>query len=89
MDIKRAENMVYMGDFERPIAKLVWKPLENNVLLATETLVDPSLRGQGVAKKLLDETAQFARENGFKIKPKCSYVVKAFERYKEFADIIA
>jgi predicted GNAT family acetyltransferase len=89
MDIKHALNMVYMGDEASPIAKLVWKPLEGDVILATETFVDPSLRGQGVAKKLLDETVSYARQNGLKIKPKCSYVVIAFERYKEYQDIIA
>lgn len=89
MEIKQHENMVYMGDLENPIAKLVWKPLENDLILATETLVDPTLRGKGVAKMLLDETVKYARAHNLKIKPKCSYVVKAFERYKEYADIIA
>lgn len=89
MEIKRTDHMVYAGALENPIAKLVWVPLENNVILATETLVDPSLRGKGVAKQLLDEAANYARDHGLKIKPKCSYVVKAFERYKEYQDIIA
>ena len=55
--------------------------------MANSTFVDPSLRGQGIAKRLLDKLADFARENDLKIRPLCSYVVKAFEKSKEYGDV--
>jgi len=46
-------------------------------------LVDPSLRGQGIAEKLVDAMVEEMKEQNKKIKPTCSYVVKLFQLKKE------
>ncbi|UNC20389.1 N-acetyltransferase [Latilactobacillus sakei] len=51
------------------------------------TFVDESMRNQGIAKKLLDKAADYARENQYKMEPVCSYTVVAFDRYKEYDDV--
>ncbi|SPL70736.1 GNAT family N-acetyltransferase [Acinetobacter stercoris] len=56
---------------------------------ANHTWVDDSLRGQGVARQLLDAAVAFAREKQVKIIPICSYVDVMFKRDKSFADVIA
>ena len=53
------------------------------------TYVSDELRGQGVAKKLLDEAANYARTNNLKMKPVCSYVVAAFEKSEAYDDVKA
>ncbi len=68
------------------IAEITWTML-GDVMAVDHTFVSPDLRGQGVAKKLLDEAAAYAREKEYKIEPICSYVVTAFERYDEYNDI--
>lgn len=60
---------------------------EGNTLIANHTFVDPSLRGQGIAKKIVDKLADFARQNGQKIHPTCPYVVKLFEKYTDYDDV--
>jgi len=51
------------------------------------TYVDQSLRNQGIAKKLLDEAANYARQNNYKMEPVCTYAAMAFERYSEYDDV--
>ena len=58
-------------------------------IIANHTWVDDSLRGQGMARQLLDTLVKFAREKNIKIVPTCSYVEVMFRREKSFADVIA
>lgn len=88
MEIKFQEPMFYTGDSRAPTAKIVYEKKDAKTLIAKETFVDPSLRGQGVAKHLLDRLAQYAREHDLKIIAECSYVVSAFQRYIEYADVM-
>lgn len=60
---------------------------EGDTMVMNHTVVSPKLRGQGVAKKLLDRAADYAREHGYKMKPICSYVVAAFEKSTEYDDL--
>ena len=68
------------------IAEISWTML-SDVMVMDHTFVSPDLRGQGVAKKLLDRAADYAREKNFKMEPICSYVVTAFERYDDYNDL--
>lgn len=88
MEIKKAERGFYIGDsFETAMAKITYKKESESVIVADHTYVSIEYRGQNIAKKLLDRLALFAREESLKIRPQCSYVVKAFERFKEYDDI--
>ena len=68
------------------IAEITWALL-GDVMVVDHTFVNDSLRGQGIAKQLLNQAASFARENNYKIEPVCSYVVSAFERSNAYDDI--
>ena len=54
----------------------------------THTYVDHSLRGKGIAAKLLELTADELRKTNRKAVPTCSYAVKWFEDHPEQTDII-
>lgn len=58
-------------------------------IIADHTWVDDSLRGQGMARQLLDTLVEFAREKQLKIVPTCSYVDVMFRREQSFADVVA
>ena len=58
-------------------------------IIANHTWVDDSLRGQGVARQLLDVLVAFAREKNLKIVGTCSYVDVMFRRDKSLADVVA
>lgn len=70
------------------LGEITWA-LSNDVMVMNHTFVSPELRGTGVAKKLLDQSAEFARENNYKMKPLCSYVVAAFDESSEYDDVKA
>lgn len=72
------------------IAEISYVWSNEHTIIADHTWVDDSLRGQGMARKLLDQLAEFAREKSLKIIPTCSYVVVMFKRdATAFGDVAA
>jgi predicted GNAT family acetyltransferase len=59
------------------------------VAVFDHTEVDPALRGQGVAGRLFDAAVAWARANGIRVTPRCSYVVARFRRDPSLADVLA
>lgn len=80
-----AYEYVQQGD---RLAEITWQ-LRGNVMHVDHTYVSNTLRGQGVAKKLVDEAANYARQQGYKMNAICSYVVAAFEKSDEYNDVKA
>ncbi|MEK4701440.1 GNAT family N-acetyltransferase [Solibacillus sp. FSL R7-0668] len=70
------------------VAEITWV-LRDGVMNMGHTYVSDVLRGQGVAKKLLDTAANYARENNLKMNAICSYVVSAFEKSDAYDDVKA
>lgn len=68
------------------LAEITWTLL-GDVMVMDHTFVDEVLRGQGIAKKLLDRAAAYARQQDYKMEAVCAYVVTAFERYAEYDDV--
>ena len=68
-------------------AEITYIPKGEGVIDANHTFVDPSLRGQGVARPLVDKLADFARDENLKIYPTCPYVVALFEKSTEYDDV--
>ncbi len=88
MEIKQGDQQFYVkNDQGKKIASITYQQENDDIIVANSTYVDPSLRGQGVAKKLLDRLAEHAREHNLQIRPLCSYVVKAFEAYSQYDDV--
>ncbi|MEY9972839.1 putative GNAT family acetyltransferase [Lysinibacillus sp. RC46] len=83
-----AENKLafaYEQEGER-LAEITWQQ-KGQVMVMDHTYVSDKLRGQGVAKKLLDHAAAYAREKGYKMEAVCSYVVAAFEKSNDYNDV--
>lgn len=76
-------------DLGKRIAEISYIWNGEDKIIANHTWVDDSLRGQGVARQLLDTLVDFTREKQLKIVPTCSYVEVMFRREKSFADIAA
>ena len=84
-----AEEFAFEYEKEgKVLAEIIWTQL-GDIMVVEHTFVDSSLRGQGIAKQLLNRAADYARENEYKIEAVCSYVVKAFETSHEYDDIKA
>ena len=70
------------------IGRLTWVA-RDGIHIADHTLVPPAIGGRGVAARLVEALIADARETGFKVQPQCSYVVAAFQRHPEWADVKA
>lgn len=70
------------------LAEITWVE-QDGVMVMDHTYVSDDLRGQGVAKKLLDAAANYARANNLKMKALCSYVVAVFEKSDAYDDVKA
>jgi len=53
----------------------------------THVGVDPSLRGQGVAGKIVEAGLSYARRNSFRVVPMCSYAAAYIRRHPEHAEL--
>lgn len=89
MDFIHETNKIYLNDSNNHMVAVVTFPKVNeNVVTIDHTYVDGSLRGQGIAGKLMDETVAQLRENHLKAKPTCSYAAKWFEEHPECSDVL-
>lgn len=64
------------------IAELSYRTLNENTLDANHTFVDSSLRGQGIADKLYQAFIEFVDQNGYQVRPSCSYIESKMRREK-------
>lgn len=70
------------------IGRLTWVE-QDGVRIAEHTIVPTALGGRGIAAKLVEALVADAREQGFRIRPVCSYVAKKFDDHPEWADLRA
>ncbi len=62
--------------------------MAGNVMQMVYTGVDPSLRGRGIAARLVDAALQHARDSGLKVEPICSYVRSHMSRHPATRDLL-
>lgn len=56
-------------------------------MIIDHTVVDESLKGQGIAKRLVAKVVERMREEGRKIIPLCPFAKAIFDRTPEYSDI--
>lgn len=61
----------------------------NDTRVLTHVETPPQWRGQGVAAALMADIVAYARAQGLKLAPRCSYAVAYFERHPEARDVLA
>lgn len=87
-NILYTDKMFYVGDKENPDAYIKYENQGPDTIAVESTYVDEKLRGQGMAAKLTERLIAYSREEGLKVVPVCSYVVKYFEKHQEHQDIL-
>lgn len=70
------------------IGRLTWVD-RGGMRHAEHTLVPKEIGGRGIAGLLVNALIADAREQHFRIKPVCSYVVAAFDKHPEWAALKA
>lgn len=76
---KTEDGFVKHDENGKVIAEITYSLTNNpDVVVADHTFVDSSLRGKGVAGKLLNTLVEDMKNQNKKIKASCSYIVKKF-----------
>jgi hypothetical protein len=88
MDFITERNMIYVCADEKIVAEVTFPNIDDNTVDINHTFVDPSLRGQGMAQKLLILAYQTIKEQGYKAIVTCPYAVKFFNENKSYQDIL-
>jgi hypothetical protein len=61
----------------------------DGVITFTHTIVPPELEGRGIGSRIVKAGLAFARDEGLKVVPQCSFVRTYIERHPEHEDLLA
>lgn len=70
------------------LAEMTWFKGGDDHIVIDHTMVDESLKGQGIGRKLLDSIVAMAREEKLRIRPECPFVVAVFNKTPELQDML-
>ncbi len=84
----KARYVGHLVDVEED-AELTLSRVSDTLVIADHTYVPDAMRGQGVAKQLVNRLIADARANGQRVVPLCPYVRAQAEKHgAEWADVI-
>ncbi|MET0293173.1 MAG: GNAT family N-acetyltransferase [Steroidobacteraceae bacterium] len=63
--------------------------LDGKTMAIVHTGVPPEVGGRGIAGQLTVAALNFARAEGLKVRPLCSYAAVFFRRHSEYAELLA
>ena len=89
MDFKENSEKIWLENEEGKVVAYVEFPEINGVANVMHTVVDKSLRGQGIADKLLTALVEKMEKEGRKIELTCSYAIDWFEKNKGHENVLA
>ena len=69
------------------LAEQVYRRVDDRHVVIVHTEVKPQLRGQGVARRLLDATVAWARATGTRVAATCPYSKAQFEKDPSIGDV--
>ncbi len=62
--------------------------VQDGVAVLHHTLVPPALEGRGIAAALVKAALAWARAQGLRVRPTCSYVAAYMQRHPETQDLL-
>ena len=89
MDFKESNEKIWLEDENGKITAYVEFPEKNGVPNVMHTVVDPSLRGQGIAGRLLTALVEKMEKENKKLELTCSYAVEWFNKNREYGRVLA
>jgi predicted GNAT family acetyltransferase len=90
MDFKYDKDRIYLeNENGECIAEVTFPEIDEDKVNVNHTYVDKSLRGQGVADKLVTALIDELKKNNKKAVATCPYVVDWFEKHPEHKDVYA
>lgn len=87
MEFKQENNRFYMGDASAPQAEMNYR-LADDVMIIDRTFVSDDLRGQGIARRLVETAVEWAKANDYRIDARCWYAKKVMQADPEFSQYL-
>jgi predicted GNAT family acetyltransferase len=81
-------GFIYTRDGRR-LAEMTYSRSSDSLIIIDHTEVDDSLKGQGIARRLLDALVAWARETGTKVMATCPYARAQFAKDPSIRDVLA
>ena len=83
MNFIKEENRIYLqNETGKTTAEITFEEIEKGIYNINHTFVDESLRGQGIAGKLVEEALKKIKGKGGKVEATCSYAKSWIEKHK-------
>ena len=87
--IKQGSTILYIGDSEeKPLAEMVFDSSGKDSIIIEHTFVSEELRGQNIARQLLQSLVDLARKENKKIVPLCPFAKTEMMKNNKYADIL-
>ncbi len=87
--VQHGDGRFYVEQDGRTLAELVYEMDDAGNAVLEHTHVDDALRGQGVARQLVEAAVAWARDSGKRVVPVCSYARAIFQRDHSLSDVLA
>lgn len=81
MEFKIEENRIYYEEAGKVLAEIEFEKVRENTYNIFHTFVDESLRGQGVASKLVEKAVEEITKRNGKVEATCSYAKAWLEKH--------
>ena len=88
MNFVEEKNRIYLKNDAGAIVAEINFPIDNGAANICRTFVDDTLRGQGIADKLMQAALDKIKNDGMKIVPSCSYARIWFEKHPEESEFL-
>ena len=82
MEFKKEEGRIYIEEKGKILAEINFENIESNIYNIYHTFVDESLRGKGIASKLVELAVEEIKKKNGKVVATCSYAKVWLERHK-------
>lgn len=90
MELKHEVDRIYAESSEgKLLCEITFPLVRDGVRQINRTFVDDSLRGQGMASKLVEAAARQLADEKVKAAVTCSYAKEWFARHPEYASLLS
>ncbi len=76
-------------DINGEVARIEYILNEKGIMFLTHTEVPRSLEGQGIGKKIVEETLQYMKAHNLQLAPLCPFVAAYLKRHDEYRALLA
>ena len=82
MEFKTEENKIYYEENGKILAEIEFEKVSEDTYSIYHTFVDESLRGQGIASKLVEKAVEEISKRNCKVEASCSYAKAWIEKHR-------